>query len=142
MKVIITLKDSCLGLWNETSSFSGLGAGFVSSHVIVADFDDYENLNIHSYYNACLLFRQMYPFIAMFRLSRAAPDPNVKTEGWVTSLCKSCSDPLRICYESIFRQVVVKRYLNIVNAVTVVTKSAVTHISSSRRRIALDIGIF
>ena len=70
-KDIITPQDSYLGLWNRSSSFGGLGAGFliISCHVSIGDFDNHENLNIHSYYNTCLLFRQLYHFIAMFCLS-------------------------------------------------------------------------
>ena len=70
-KDIITPQDSYLGLRNRSSSFGGLGAGFliVSSHVSIGDFDDHENLNILPYYNTCLLFRQLHHFIAMFCLS-------------------------------------------------------------------------
>ena len=49
---VIMVQDSYLGLWNRRSSFSGLGAGFLSSHVSVGDFgifDDHDNLSIHPY---------------------------------------------------------------------------------------------
>ena len=50
--------------------FRVMEAGFLSSHVRIGDFDDHENLNICPCYNAYLLFRQLYHFIAaMFRLS-------------------------------------------------------------------------
>ena len=49
--------------------FGGLVAGFLSSYVSTGDFDNHENLTICPYYNACLLFRQLYHFIAIFCLS-------------------------------------------------------------------------
>ena len=38
-KGIITLQDSYLGLWNWSSSFLGLGAGFLGSHVSIDDHE-------------------------------------------------------------------------------------------------------
>ena len=45
VKDIITLQNLYLhvALWNQSSSFSGLGAGFLSSHVSIGNLDDHEN---------------------------------------------------------------------------------------------------
>ena len=50
-------------------NFLGLEARFLCSHMNIGDFDDHENLNTHPCYNACLLFQQLYHFIAMFCVS-------------------------------------------------------------------------